>query len=123
MQEKHPSALGEFESLAAAASGKQMVMFLDYDGTLSPIVEDPDRAIMTDEVRTWKNRAYSAPSARHFLLLPSSNLWLISSSLPFCDAQMRDAVRGVAELFPTAIVSGRGRDKVHTFVVYLPASC
>ena len=50
LQEKHPSALGEFEALAAAASGKQIVMFLDYDGTLSPIVEDPDRAVMTDEV-------------------------------------------------------------------------
>jgi len=76
--EKHPSALGEFEALAAAASGKQIVMFLDYDGTLSPIVEDPDRAVMTDE--------------------------------------MRDAVRAVAEHFPTAIVSGRGRDKVFNFV-------
>ncbi|KAM0871255.1 hypothetical protein ACQ4PT_039499 [Festuca glaucescens] len=76
--EKHPSALGEFESLAAAASGKQIVMFLDYDGTLSPIVEDPDSAVMTDE--------------------------------------MREAVRGVADHFPTAIVSGRGRDKVFNFV-------
>lgn len=27
-------------------------MFLDYDGTLSPIVDDPDRAIMSDNVRT-----------------------------------------------------------------------
>lgn len=25
-------------------------MFLDYDGTLSPIVEDPDRAFITPEV-------------------------------------------------------------------------
>jgi len=25
-------------------------MFLDYDGTLSPIVDDPDRAFMSDEV-------------------------------------------------------------------------
>jgi trehalose 6-phosphate phosphatase len=30
--------------------GKQIVMFLDYDGTLSPIVEDPDRAFMTKDV-------------------------------------------------------------------------
>ncbi|KAL6594031.1 hypothetical protein ACP70R_014268 [Stipagrostis hirtigluma subsp. patula] len=76
--ERHPSALGRFEALAAAARGKQIVMFLDYDGTLSPIVEDPDRAVMTDE--------------------------------------MRDAVRGVAARFPTAIVSGRCRDKVLGFV-------
>uniref|UniRef100_J3LPB7 Trehalose 6-phosphate phosphatase n=1 Tax=Oryza brachyantha TaxID=4533 RepID=J3LPB7_ORYBR len=76
--EKHPSALGRFEAVAAAAKGKRIVVFLDYDGTLSPIVEDPDRAVMTDE--------------------------------------MRDAVRGVAARFPTAIVSGRCRDKVLSFV-------
>jgi trehalose 6-phosphate phosphatase len=36
--------------VVAAAKGKQIVMFLDYDGTLSPIVEDPDSAVMTEEV-------------------------------------------------------------------------
>lgn len=30
---------------------KKMVVFLDYDGTLSPIVNDPDRAFMSDAVR------------------------------------------------------------------------
>lgn len=50
LQEKHPSALAQFEPLLAAAKGKQIVMFLDYDGTLSPIVEDPDRAVMSEEV-------------------------------------------------------------------------
>ncbi|GJN10966.1 hypothetical protein PR202_ga29117 [Eleusine coracana subsp. coracana] len=74
----HPSALTWFESALGAADGKQIVMFLDYDGTLSPIVEDPDRAVMSEE--------------------------------------MRDAVRGVAKHFPTAIVSGRCRDKVFNFV-------
>lgn len=29
---------------------------------------------------------------------------------------MRDTVRQVAHLFPTAIISGRGRDKVEAFV-------
>jgi trehalose 6-phosphate phosphatase len=58
MQEKHPSALDEFESLAAAASGKQIVMFLDYDGTLSPIVADPDSAVMTDEVRDMQKQSF-----------------------------------------------------------------
>lgn len=33
-----------------ASKGKQIVMFLDYDGTLSPIVEDPDRAFMSAKV-------------------------------------------------------------------------
>uniref|UniRef100_A0ACD5WNQ7 Uncharacterized protein n=1 Tax=Avena sativa TaxID=4498 RepID=A0ACD5WNQ7_AVESA len=76
--EKHPSALEWFEAVLAAAKGKQVVMFLDYDGTLSPIVEDPESAVMTED--------------------------------------MRDAVRAVAQHFPTAIVSGRCRDKVFNFV-------
>ncbi|KAL2906055.1 putative trehalose-phosphate phosphatase 4 [Bienertia sinuspersici] len=43
-----PSALDMFEQIIKASKGKQIVMFLDYDGTLSPIVEDPDRAFMSD---------------------------------------------------------------------------
>ncbi|PSR99989.1 Trehalose-phosphate phosphatase [Actinidia chinensis var. chinensis] len=74
----HPSALGMFEQIISASKGKQIVMFLDYDGTLSPIVEDPDRAFMTHE--------------------------------------MREAVRDVAKYFPTAIVTGRCRAKVYSFV-------
>ncbi|KAL5982158.1 hypothetical protein ACLOJK_016227 [Asimina triloba] len=74
----HPSALSMFEQIMNASTGKQIVMFLDYDGTLSPIVDDPDRAFMSDA--------------------------------------MREAVRDVARYFPTAIVSGRRRDKVYRFV-------
>lgn len=36
-----------------ASRGKQIVMFLDYDGTLSPIVDDPDRAFMSDSVSIY----------------------------------------------------------------------
>ncbi|ONM04786.1 putative trehalose-phosphate phosphatase 6 [Zea mays] len=75
---KHPSALAMFDQLVAASKGKQIVVFLDYDGTLSPIVDDPDAAYMSDT--------------------------------------MRRAVRSVAKHFPTAIVSGRCRDKVFEFV-------
>ena len=57
---------------------KQLVVFLDYDGTLSPIVSQPDKAYMQDE--------------------------------------MREAVQKVAKKFPTAIVSGRAREKVFDFV-------
>ncbi|XXG39098.1 hypothetical protein AAC387_Pa01g0148 [Persea americana] len=74
----HPSAMDMFEEITSSSKGKQIVMFLDYDGTLSPIVDDPDRAIMSDE--------------------------------------MREAVKNVARYFPTAIVSGRRRDKVYSFV-------
>ncbi|KAK1257958.1 putative trehalose-phosphate phosphatase 6 [Acorus gramineus] len=48
--DKHPSALSMFEQITNASKGKQIVMFLDYDETLSPIVEDPDRAFMSDAV-------------------------------------------------------------------------
>ncbi|KAK3019886.1 hypothetical protein RJ639_004194 [Escallonia herrerae] len=47
----HPSALGMFEEIMNASQGKQIVVFLDYDGTLSPIVDDPDLAFMTNEMR------------------------------------------------------------------------
>ncbi|KAJ1398648.1 Trehalose-phosphatase [Sesbania bispinosa] len=53
--------------------------FLDYDGTLSPIVDDPDRAFMSDSVN-------------------------------------EKTVRKLARYFPTAIVTGRCRDKVYNFV-------
>ncbi|XP_076947439.1 putative trehalose-phosphate phosphatase F isoform X2 [Bidens hawaiensis] len=75
---KYPSALNSFEHIVSHAKGKQVVIFLDYDGTLSPIVDDPDRAFMS--------------------------------------ADMRSAVKSVAEYFPTTIISGRSRDKVHELV-------
>ena len=53
-------------------------MFLDYDGTISEIVNKPELAFMTEE--------------------------------------MRNAVRRVASLYPTAIISGRSREKVYDFV-------
>jgi hypothetical protein len=39
-----------FEQIIDASKGKQIVMFLDYDGTLSPIVDDPDKAFMSKQV-------------------------------------------------------------------------
>ncbi|KAH1246369.1 putative trehalose-phosphate phosphatase J [Glycine max] len=74
----HPSALDMFDKIIDASKGKQFVMFLDYDGTLSPIVDNPDRAFM-------------------------------------CDS-MRKTMRKLARCFPTAIVTGRCKDKVYNFV-------
>ncbi|XP_068657689.1 trehalose-phosphate phosphatase A-like [Aristolochia californica] len=74
----YPSALGSFENIAKSAKGKQVALFLDYDGTLAPIVDDPDCAFMSD--------------------------------------MMRSVVSEVAKHFPTAIISGRCRDKVYEFV-------
>ncbi|XP_057801810.1 probable trehalose-phosphate phosphatase G [Salvia miltiorrhiza] len=75
---KYPSALASFEQIAKSANGRRIALFLDYDGTLSPIVDNPDRAFMSNA--------------------------------------MRVAVRNVAKYFPTAIISGRSRDKVYEFV-------
>lgn len=46
-----PSALDEFESIARQMKGKRIAVFLDYDGTLSPIVETPDLAVMPEDIR------------------------------------------------------------------------
>ncbi|KAK9276710.1 hypothetical protein L1049_006246 [Liquidambar formosana] len=75
---KYPSALRSFEQIKNYANNKKIVIFLDYDGTLSPIVDDPDRAFMSKS--------------------------------------MRSAVRDVVKYFPTAIISGRSRDKVYELV-------
>ena len=46
-----PSPLDEFERIARQVEGKRIAVFLDYDGTLSPIVETPDLAVMPEDIR------------------------------------------------------------------------
>ncbi|MGC2856632.1 trehalose-phosphatase [Novispirillum sp. DQ9] len=46
-----PSALDAFDALQARLGGRRPVIFLDYDGTLTPIVERPDLAVLSDEAR------------------------------------------------------------------------
>ncbi|KAK6137698.1 hypothetical protein DH2020_028624 [Rehmannia glutinosa] len=75
---RYPSALNSFQAIVDRARNRKLVVFLDYDGTLSPIVDDPDRAFMSDD--------------------------------------MRSVLRSVAKHFPTAIISGRSRDKVFELV-------
>ncbi|KAI0499800.1 hypothetical protein KFK09_018008 [Dendrobium nobile] len=75
---KYPSALTSFEQITNYAEDKKIALFMDYDGTLSPIVDNPDLAFMSSAMRT--------------------------------------AVKHVAKYFPTAIISGRSRDKVYEFV-------
>lgn len=55
MQLKYPSALKYFEKIMSEAKKKKIAIFSDYDGTLSPIVDDPDRAIMSDGVRIFSS--------------------------------------------------------------------
>lgn len=118
-QEEHPSALGMFEEIVNLSKGKRIVMFLDYDGTLSPIVDDPDRAFMSKAVSmTSVSLLFSFPSASSsFSVLPchrDEHILRKTCSFRTMKTQMRAAVRDVAKLFPTAIVSGRCRDKVHS---------
>jgi len=105
---KYPSALTSFESITELANGKRLALFLDYDGTLSPIVDNPANAVMSDEV------------CFESLLLVQFKLQRICTTVsvifPRYFSQMRAAVRHVASLFPTAIISGRSRDKVFDFV-------
>lgn len=53
LQCKYPSALASFEQIANRANGKRISLFLDYDGTLSPIVDNPDCAFMSNAVRIY----------------------------------------------------------------------
>jgi trehalose-phosphatase len=46
-----PSALASFEQVRREIDGKQVALFLDYDGTLTPIVERPEQAILRDDMR------------------------------------------------------------------------
>ncbi|KAK7301226.1 hypothetical protein RJT34_12087 [Clitoria ternatea] len=60
----HPSALKMFDQIIYESKGKQIVTFLDYDGTLSPIVADPDKAYMSKKMRaTLKDVARHFPTA------------------------------------------------------------
>ncbi|XP_009764517.1 probable trehalose-phosphate phosphatase 6 [Nicotiana sylvestris] len=75
---EHPSALDKLEQMMSITKGRKIVIFLDYDGTLSDIVPNPEEAFMTHK--------------------------------------MRRVLREVANHFPTAIISGRQREKVQDFV-------
>jgi trehalose-phosphatase len=44
------------EDLLRAAAGRQLALFLDYDGTLAPIVERPEDAVLDDETRAVLRR-------------------------------------------------------------------
>ena len=75
----HPNAIeDDGVKFVEIAKDKLLTVFLDYDGTLTPIVPEPDQAFMSEE--------------------------------------MRSAVKACAEVFPTAIISGRSRHKVSQFI-------
>lgn len=61
---KCPSALTSFKQIVANVQGRRIAVFLDYDGTLSPIVDDPDKAFMSPVMRAAvRNVAKYFPTA------------------------------------------------------------
>ena len=46
-----PSALDEQEWIFDRVRGRQVAVFLDYDGTLAPIVQRPEDALLSDRMR------------------------------------------------------------------------
>jgi alpha,alpha-trehalase len=46
-----PSALGHADAIVAAAGDRRLAVFLDYDGTLSPIVDRPEEASLPEATR------------------------------------------------------------------------
>ena len=59
-----PSALNRVEEIIAGAGGKRLAVFLDYDGTLTPIVRHPENALLSDSVRqTLRELSAHAPIA------------------------------------------------------------
>jgi len=68
LKENHPSALENFEKVMNIAREKKIVVFLDYDGTLSQIVDDPDKAYMSDAVSTLQiNISDDSVISKYFL--------------------------------------------------------
>ncbi|MGB6286294.1 MAG: trehalose-phosphatase, partial [Xanthobacteraceae bacterium] len=57
-----PSALNLIDEIISDAGGKRPAVFLDYDGTLTPIVSQPEDAWLSDSMRqTLRELAARAP--------------------------------------------------------------
>ena len=53
-----------FEKLKNRLSGKFVLLFLDYDGTLTPIVETPDKAVISQNTKDLLNELSTSPRCR-----------------------------------------------------------
>ncbi|MBX6363005.1 MAG: trehalose-phosphatase [Gemmatimonadetes bacterium] len=59
-----PNALAHWPGLAATLRGRRLAVFLDYDGTLTPIVDRPDLAVLSEDMReTLRRLAATWPTA------------------------------------------------------------
>ena len=55
-----PNAIAHWVEFSAELRGRRPALFLDYDGTLTPIVERPDLATLDDDVRDTLRRVAAA---------------------------------------------------------------
>jgi len=46
-----PSAIHSYSSILLKIMNKKPILFLDYDGTLTPIVKDPEKAYLSEDMR------------------------------------------------------------------------
>jgi len=58
--ERRPSVLREWSAMERRMAGRRPALFLDYDGTLTPIVSRPELAVLTDDARATLRRLASA---------------------------------------------------------------
>src|SRR5436190_28792 len=62
MMHTAPSALDYVDEIVAEMGARRLVVFLDYDGTLTPIVSRPEKAVLSNSTRqTLQTLAVQAP--------------------------------------------------------------
>src|SRR6266516_7393556 len=62
MMSTAPSALDYVDEIVAEMGARRLVVFLDYDGTLTPIVSRPEKAVLSNSTRqTLQTLAAQAP--------------------------------------------------------------
>src|SRR5213076_1182361 len=62
MMSTAPSALDYVDEIVAEMGARRLVVFLDYDGTLTPIVSRPEKAVLSNSTRqTLQKLAAQAP--------------------------------------------------------------
>ncbi len=59
-QSARPNALQEWPAIASSLQGRRLAVFLDYDGTLTPIVARPELAVLDEEMRATLRRLAGA---------------------------------------------------------------
>ena len=54
------NAVEDIGAFLARLAGRELAVFLDYDGTLTPIVDRPEDAVISDEMRDAVRRLSGA---------------------------------------------------------------